>query len=143
MIPACSTFEPTMKPGTSWRKTSGMLKASQRLVKRAGLSAGWLSRVPAGRVGWLAAEAREAGDQGLCELRLDVEPLAVVDDLPDHVVHVVRLPRGLGHDLQQLLRHPVDRVVRLADGRLLLAVGGKVGEVLLDLLDAFGVVLHL
>jgi hypothetical protein len=30
---------PTMKPGTSWRKSSGMLNASQRLMKRADLSA--------------------------------------------------------------------------------------------------------
>ena len=29
MMPACSTLLPTMKPGTSWRKTSGMLNASQ------------------------------------------------------------------------------------------------------------------
>ena len=54
MIPACSTFAPTMNPGTSWMKTSGMLKASQRLMNRAALSAESLSRIPASCLGWLA-----------------------------------------------------------------------------------------
>ena len=43
-----------MKPGTSWRKTSGMLKASQRLMKRAALSAESFSRMPPSCFGWLA-----------------------------------------------------------------------------------------
>ena len=54
MIPACSTFEPTMNPGTSWRKTSGISKASQRLTKRAALSAESFSRMPPSCLGWLA-----------------------------------------------------------------------------------------
>ena len=43
-----------MKPGTSWRKSSGMLKASQRLTKRAALSAESFSRMPPSCFGWLA-----------------------------------------------------------------------------------------
>jgi hypothetical protein len=54
MIPACSTFVPTMKPGTSIRKTSGIPKALQRFTKRAALSAESLSRIPPRWRGWLA-----------------------------------------------------------------------------------------
>src|SRR5581483_6870958 len=91
----------------------------------------------------LAAEAGEAGDDRLRELRLDVEELAAVRDLADHVVHVVRVPRGLRDDVEQLLRHAVLRIVRLADRRALLAVRREVGEVVLDHLDALVVVGHL
>ena len=41
----------------------------------------------------LPAEARQAGDDRLRELRLDIEDLAAVGDLPDYVVHVVGVPR--------------------------------------------------
>ena len=127
-----------------------MLKASQRLMKRAALSAESLSRIPASCLGWLATiptgwppKRAKQVISDLGELRLDVEPLAVVDDLADHVVHVVGLARGLGDDLHQLLRHAVDRVLALAHRRLLLAVGREEGEVGLDLGDAFLVVLDL
>ena len=43
-----------MKPGTSIRNTSGMPNASQRLTKRAALSAESLSRMPPSWRGWLA-----------------------------------------------------------------------------------------
>ena len=46
MMPCCSTFVPTMKPGTSCRNSSGMLNASQRFTKRAALSAEFTSRTP-------------------------------------------------------------------------------------------------
>ena len=59
------------------------------------------------------------------------------------LVHVVRLAVGLGDDLEQLLRHPVDRVLGLAHRRLLLAVRREEREVGLDRLDALGVVLAL
>ena len=54
MIPACSTFVPTMKPGTSIRNTSGIPNALQRFTKRAALSAESLSRMPPSCLGWLA-----------------------------------------------------------------------------------------
>ena len=54
MIPASSTFVPTMKPGTSIRKTSGIPNALQRFTKRAALSAESLSRIPPSCLGWLA-----------------------------------------------------------------------------------------
>jgi hypothetical protein len=43
-----------MKPGTSWRKTSGRPNALQRLTNRAALSAESLSRIPPSWRGWLA-----------------------------------------------------------------------------------------
>ena len=59
MMPCFSTALPIMKPGTSLRNTSGMPKASQRVMKRVALSAlstkstppftrGWLARMPTG-----------------------------------------------------------------------------------------------
>ena len=54
MIPAASTFVPTMNPGTSCRKTSGTPKALQRFTKRAALSDESLSRMPPSCRGWLA-----------------------------------------------------------------------------------------
>src|SRR3954464_9945452 len=98
MIPAASTFVPTMKPGTSTRNTSGIPKASQSVTKRAALSAESLSSTPprwgggpAGRWGGGGARrpprpppppppARGGGRFGARELRLEVQPLAVVDD---------------------------------------------------------------
>ena len=60
MIPCRSTSVPTMKPGTSARNTSGMLKASHSQMNRAALSAestnstppfcsGLLATMPTGR----------------------------------------------------------------------------------------------
>ena len=43
-----------MKPGTSWRNSSGMPNASQSLMKRAALSAESFSRMPPRCFGWLA-----------------------------------------------------------------------------------------
>ena len=43
-----------MKPGTSIRNTSGMLKASQSQTNRAALSAEFTSRAPPSTMGWLA-----------------------------------------------------------------------------------------
>ena len=86
-------------------------------MKRAALSAESLSRIAGQLLGLvgddpdrLAPEAGEAGDQCLRELRLDVEPLTFVDDLVDHVVHIVGLARGIGDNLKQLLRHALDRI---------------------------------
>src|SRR3954469_9529438 len=113
MIPAASTFVPTMKPGTSIRNTSGIPKASQRFTKRAALSAESLSRMPPRWRGWepttppgippvRAAEVarlggpaphrrpshgHQAGDDRARPLRFEIEPFAVVDDQLDRVVH--------------------------------------------------------
>ena len=43
-----------MKPGTSCRNTSGMLNASQSMMKRAALSAASMSSTPPSTIGWLA-----------------------------------------------------------------------------------------
>ena len=43
-----------MKPGTSTRVTTGMLKASQKRTKRAALIELLMSRQPASTSGWLA-----------------------------------------------------------------------------------------
>src|SRR3989338_9048225 len=54
MMPARSTLLPTMKPGTSWKNTSGRPKASHSMMKRAALSAESTSRAPPSTIGWLA-----------------------------------------------------------------------------------------
>jgi hypothetical protein len=45
---------PGMKPGTSTKVTTGMLKASQKRTKRAALMEDLMSRQPASTSGWLA-----------------------------------------------------------------------------------------
>ena len=99
MIPWRSTAEPIMKPGTSARKTSGMLKASHSQMKRAALSAESTNSVPARwaellatiPTGWPSRRA-EPDDQLPGEQRLDLEEAVAVDDAVDHSVHVERHP---------------------------------------------------
>ena len=52
----------------------------------------------------VAAEAGEAADDVLREARLHLEELAVVDDLRDHLLHVVRLRRLVGDERVELRR---------------------------------------
>ena len=54
MIPWRSTSVPIMNPGTSARKSSGMLKALQVMMKRAALSAESTNSTPPLYFGWLA-----------------------------------------------------------------------------------------
>jgi hypothetical protein len=54
MMPSRSTWVPIMKPGTSARNTSGMLKASQHHTKRAALSAESENSAPPLAIGLLA-----------------------------------------------------------------------------------------
>src|SRR5437667_295626 len=54
----------------------------------------------------------------------------------DHLVHVVGLAIGLGHDVEQLLVAAVDRVGARNHRSALLAVLRHVGQVVLDRLDA-------
>ena len=94
-----------------------MLKASQRLMKRAALSAESLSRIPASCLGWLATiptgwppkRAKQViSVLANFGLRSNHSPSSTISR--DHVVHVVGLARGVGDDLHQLLRLPLDRV---------------------------------
>ena len=59
-------------------------------------------------------EPRQAGDDRLRELRLDVEVAAVVDDPANHLVHVVRLAVRLRQHVEQLLVAAIDRIARWA-----------------------------
>ena len=82
------------------------------------------------------AEASEAGDDRLCELRLHVKPLTVINDLGDHVVHVVRLAVRFRERVKQRLFGALDRIGALLNRRRLFAICRHVGEVLLNRLDA-------
>ena len=46
----------------------------------------------------MAAQAGEAADDVLGEVRLYLEIVALVDDAPDHLLHVVGLVGAVGHD---------------------------------------------
>jgi hypothetical protein len=77
-----------MKPGTSTKVTTGMLKASQKRTKRAALMLLLMSRQPASTSGWLATmptvlpvHAAEADDDVLGVVGLQFEEVAVVDHL--------------------------------------------------------------
>ena len=83
-----------------------------------------------------AAHPGEAGDDRARPARLEVEPLPVVHDPADHVVHVVRVARGVGQHVEQLLVLAVHRVGRLGERRRLFAVLRHVGQVVPDRLDA-------
>src|ERR1700710_182418 len=98
MVPAYSWAVPGMKPGTSTNVTTGMLKASQKRTKRAALMLLLMSRQPASTSGWvgpvppaLAVEPREADEDVLRAVGLQLEEIAVVHDLEDQLLHVVRL----------------------------------------------------
>src|SRR3954451_4740522 len=148
MIPAASTFVPTMNPGTSWRKTSGRPNALQRLTKRAALSAESLSRIPPSWRGWLAPmppapppKRARHGDR-LRPLRLEAQVLAVVDDPADDVLDVVGLAVGLRQHVEQRVVAAVDRVGALAPRRRLAVVRREVRQVLPHPRDALLVVGH-
>ena len=75
-----------------------------------------MSSTPASTAGWLAtmptlhpAEMREAADDVAGVVGLHLVELAVVDHAADDVVHVVRLVRIVGHDVEQRLVAPVAR----------------------------------
>ena len=86
MMPPYSCAVPGMKPGTSTKVTTGMLKASQKRTKRAALIELLMSRQPASTSGWLAtmptvwpSMRREADHDVLRVLGLQLEEVAVVD----------------------------------------------------------------
>ena len=58
----------------------------------------------------VAAEPREAADDVRRPVRLHLEELAVVDDLRDHLLHVVRLRRLVRDERVELRRLAVDRI---------------------------------
>ena len=53
MIPPYSWLVPGRKPGTSTNEMIGMLKASQKRMKRAPLMEASMSSTPASALGWL------------------------------------------------------------------------------------------
>ena len=82
-----------------------------------------MSSTPASWAGWLAddadrvaVQAREADDDVLGPVLVDLEELAVVDDEPDHVAHVVGLVRAVGDDRVELLVHALGSSVGMTRG---------------------------
>ena len=70
------------------------------------------------------------------EARLDVEDLAVIDDGANELVHVVRLARRLGEQIEERLVAAIDGIGHRQVGRELVAVRREVREVLLHGVDA-------
>ncbi len=88
-----------------------------------------------------AADAGEAGDQVLAEVGLDLEKVVRIDEMPDHVAHVVGLVRVLRHEPVQCV--PVVRILHLLPRharRVLLTVLGEVAHQLADAAEAVHVV---
>ena len=118
MMPCFSTADPTMKPGTSCRNTSGMLNASHSHTKRAALSAAFTSSAPPSTIGWFATMptgwpptraspvTRFFAHSGFIQ-----KHVAVVDDRVHDLAHVVRAPWRGRHDVVELLDAPVDGIV--------------------------------
>ena len=61
---------------------------------------------------------RKSTDDVLGVLALHFVKLAIVDDAPDHLVHVVRLVRVVGNNIEQRLVTPVARVGRRSARRI-------------------------
>ena len=94
-----------------------------------------MSSVPAIDMGWLAtmpdrsaADGGERRDEVRCPVRPQLEQVAVVDDAPGDVAHVVGAGGRGGDAGARLGRRPVDGVVRPPPGRLLVDDGREVGE---------------
>ena len=91
-----------------------------------------MSSTPASERGWLpttptAWPPSRANPQTMfsAQRSLHLEELAVVDDAPDHVVHVVRLVRVVGDERVELgvLAVDADRSARVHGGRSALFCG--------------------
>src|SRR4029450_1009415 len=100
MVPPYSWSVPGRKPGTSTNVTNRTLNASHMRTKRAAFSDAAMSSGPAGVGGWVpdehadvAVDAREAAHDVHRPVLMHFEEVAVVDDLGDHGLHVVRLVR--------------------------------------------------
>ena len=85
------------------------------------------------------AEPREADDEVLREVGVDLEELAVVDDAPDQLLHVVGLVRARGDEGVEGDVLAVARVRALPARRVLPVVGREEAEEGPDLQDAVGV----
>ncbi len=91
--------------------TTGILKQSHVLTKRAPFSAASMSRTPANTWGWLAttpdhpaADATEPADEVEGPQVVVLEEVAAVQDGPDQLLHVVGLVRGGRYQFGQLGR---------------------------------------
>ena len=80
-------------------------------------------------------EARKPRDQVGSPARVNLEEASIINDRTDHVVHVVRLSRHVGHDIEQAFVSTIDRVVRLPDRRRLCVVRRQIGKELPDRLE--------
>src|ERR1035437_3991421 len=87
----------------------------------------------------VAAETGKAGDQVGPKEGLSLQELAVVEDAPDHIVHVVGHTGAVRHHRLELLVHAVGRILGGYKGRLLAVVLGQVREELAALAE--GVIL--
>ena len=76
----------------------------------------------------LAVEACETDDDVAGKLALHLHELAVVDDGPDDLVHVVGLVGVVGDDFVQTVLTTVDGVVAFHAGRTLAVVLGDIGK---------------
>ena len=115
MMPPCSWSTPGRKPGTSSSVTIGMLKASHICTKRAAFSDASMSSTPARDCGWLATmpttwpSSRASAQMMLRGPALvDLQVVAVVDDLLDDLAHVVRAV-AVGRDQVQQRRRRAGR----------------------------------
>ena len=79
---------------------------------------------------------REAAENVPAVIAMHLEELAVIDDAAQHVVHVVRLVRIVGHDVEQRFVAPIARIVAAPARRLAEVVRGNETEEIADLLQA-------
>src|SRR6058998_1333195 len=139
MMPSFSTWEPTRKPGTSIRYTSGTLKASHMRMKGAAL----LHRLVGHHTHRVAACAREADDDIPGPGGLDLEPRVAVEHRLDDLAHVVGCARVDRNDLVQALDGAVRRITGLRKRRRPGVARRQIGQEAAHRGDAFLVALDL
>ena len=83
-----------------------------------------------------AVEPREAADDVLGEVLVDLEELAVVDDAGDHLAHVVGLGGVVGDERVELVVFALGVVLGGEARRRLEVVGGQEAEQVADVLEA-------
>jgi len=112
-----------------------MLNASQKRTNRDAFSLESMSSVPASTLGWFAitpivrpSSLASPVTTFIAQKREDLEEVAVVDDAPDDLVHVVRLLRGVRDEVREALVVTLWIVNDRVGGRVLQVVRRQVRE---------------
>ena len=122
--PAPLLLRPRQKPGNVHQRDQRNVERVAETDEARGLHggidvehAGKRTRLVADQPDRMAAQAGEPAHHVLCPVLVHLEEVAVVDDAPDDVMHVVRLVRAVGDQRVELGLFPVARIRGLRERR--------------------------